>query len=401
MGSTTPAATSNLFRPLKLGPVPLAHRIAMAPLTRYRASDSHVPTDMMRDYYSQRAAVPGTFIITEGTIISPQQGGLANAPGIYSKEQIDAWRPIVDAVHARGSHIFSQLWAIGRAANPEVAEREGFVPTTSSTPAVAYEAPMGDWAGAGAGAAATGDKRGKQVKKGSSSAVVPRAMSREEIQQTVRDYVQAARNAIEAGFDGVEIHGANGYLVDQFTQDVANQRTDEYGGSVGNRSRFVVEVMGAVVEAVGAERTALRLSPFNTFGGMGMEDPVGQFSDVIQKVGRHNLAYLHLVEPRVSGLFDIETSQTLDFAFEAWKGTLLIAGGHTPASARRLVDIEHPDRDIVVVFGRRFLSNPDLPFRISKGIELTPWDRETFYRGGAKGYVDYPYSREFEEGSRQ
>ncbi|KAB5585089.1 hypothetical protein GE09DRAFT_14541 [Coniochaeta sp. 2T2.1] len=378
MGSITPtpSSQSRLFQPLKIGNVSITHRIAMAPLTRYRASDAHVPTDMMVEYYSQRAANRGTLIISEGTYPSPLQGGLANAPGIYNREQVEAWKKIVDAVHARGSFIFSQLWALGRAANPDVAAREGFVPKTSS--AVADSGEKGDWGGGGA------------------AAVVPEAMTREEIRQTVEDYARAARNAMEAGFDGVEVHGANGYLVDQFLQDTVNQRGDEYGGSVENRSRFVVEVVDAVVEAVGAERTAVRFSPFSTFGGMGMKDVDVQMGDAMRRLGKHNLAYLHLIEPRVSGIFDIETKQTLDFAYEAWKGTVLVAGGHTPETARKLVDEERPDRDIVVVFGRRFLANPDLPYRIREGKELTQWNRPTFYQGGAKGYTDYGYSEGFE-----
>ncbi|OIW25586.1 putative N-ethylmaleimide reductase [Coniochaeta ligniaria NRRL 30616] len=333
MGSVTPTSSSRLFQPLKLGNVPLSHRIAMAPLTPYRTDDAHFPTDLMCEYYIQRAANPGTFIVTEATYMSPLPGGLANAPGIYNQAQIDAWRKIVDA-----------LWVLEGSANPEVAEREGFVPKTSS-----YD--------------------GRRIGK------------------TVQAYAQAARNAMEAGFDGVEIHAANGYVIDQFIQDVVNQRIDEYGGSVKHRSRSVVEIVDAVIEAISAERTAVRLSLYSTFGGMGMADPVSQFGDVIREVRRHNLAYLHLIEPRVLALFDVETSETsetLDFAYEAWKGALLVAGGHTPETARRLVDQEHPDRDIVVAFGRR----------IRKGMELEPWDRETFYQGGAMGYTDYPYSKE-------
>jgi NADPH2 dehydrogenase len=214
MGSVTPTPSSRLFQPLKLGNTHVAHRIAMAPLTRHRADDAHFPTDIMREYYTQRAATRGTLIVTEASYMSPLQGGLANAPGIYNQAQIDAWREIVHAVHARESFIFSQLWAIGRAAKPEVGAREGFVPKTSS--AVLSGELNGDWDGS------SPSTSGKHV--------VPQAMAIEEIKQTVQAYAQAARNAMVAGFDGVEIHAANGYLIDQSTQDVVNQRTDAYGG---------------------------------------------------------------------------------------------------------------------------------------------------------------------------
>jgi NADPH2 dehydrogenase len=224
-------------------------------------------------------------------------------------------------------------------------------------------------------------------------AAIPRVMTIEEIKQTVKDFATAAKNAIRAGFDGVECHGANGYLADQFLQDVSNSRHDEYGGSVENRSRFLHEVMDSVVDAIGPERVGLRLSPWSRFAGMGMEDPIPQFSDIIKKAGHLNLAFLHLVESRVSGADDYEGSERLEFAYKLWDGPFLVAGGYSPESARKVVDEEYPDKDIVVVFGRHFIANPDLVYRIKEGLELTAYDRKTFYISNSPlGYVDYPFS---------
>ncbi|KAF1947992.1 FMN-linked oxidoreductase [Clathrospora elynae] len=222
-------------------------------------------------------------------------------------------------------------------------------------------------------------------------------MTVEEIKQSVSDYAQAAKNAVEAGFDGVEIHAANGYLIDQFLQDTCNKRTDSYGGSVENRSRFAVEVTQAVVDAVGAEKTGIRLSPFSEFQGMKMADPIPQFSDIMKRLDAFNLAYLHLVEPRVSGDADVEGYDSLNPLLPLYSGKLLIAGGFDADSARRLLE-EHKDRDVVVVFGRHFISTPDLVFRLEKGISFTPYDRDSFYiPKSEKGYVDYPFSKEWKE----
>ena len=212
------------------------------------------------------------------------------------------------------------------------------------------------------------------------------------------DYAQAAKNAVEAGFDGVEVHGANGYLVDQFLQTNCNRRTDAYGGSVEKRSRFGVEVVKAIVNAVGAEKPAIRLSPWSTFNSMGMDDPIPQFTQFIKQLDPLQLAYLHLVESRISGNADVEQTEKLDFVIQAWNGPVLIAGGYRPASAKRLVDDEYPDRDVVVLFGRYFISTPDLPFRIKRGLELNPYDRDTFYNAKSKaGYIDYQFSQDFSQ----
>jgi NADPH2 dehydrogenase len=344
----------------------------MAPLTRFRASDAHVPiVPLVANYYSQRASsLPGTLLVTEATFVSPSAGGYANAPGIWSPEQVAAWRKVTDAVHAKGGFMFSQLWSLGRVADPKVAAQEGF--TVHGPSEVGLE-----------------------------GLAVPHAMTEDEIKARVAEYAAAAKNAIEAGFDGVEIHGANGYLIDQFLQDTANHRTDRYGGSVENRSRFAVEVVQAVVDAVGAERTGIRLSPWSDFQGMKMADPVPQFTDIIRKLKGFGLAYLHLVQSRVSGSSDAADEEpvddSLDFALNIWDRPVLIAGGLEPKDAAYLVDKQYKDKDVVAVFGRSFIATPDLPFRIRNGIELNKYNRDTFYLAKSPvGYIDQPFSKEYE-----
>lgn len=357
---------SRLFKPLKIGNIEVKHRIGMAPLTRLRATASRVPTALMKEYYGQRASAPGTLLIAEGTFVSPSStGGFPFAPGIWSEEQVAGWRAVTDEVHRRGCFIFCQIFAMGRAGDAETAREEGVGIVGPS--AIAFE-----------------------------GGPVPRAMTGEEVRQTVRDFGTAAENAIRAGFDGVEVHGGNGYLIDQFIQDVSNKREDEYGGSVENRSRFLHEILKVVVDAVGPERVGLRLSPWSPYQGMKMRDPVPQFGDVIAKAGALGLAFLHLLESRISGAQDHEGGERLDFAYRLWKGPLLVAGGYDLAGARKLVDEEYPDREIVVIFGRYFIANPDLVYRAKKDLKLATWDRNTFYTpGSGVGYVDYPFSKEY------
>jgi len=265
-----------------------------------------------------------------------------------------------------------QLWHVGRAARPAALAVEGLEMVSSS--AVPIPPRHGE------------------------TYATPRAMTEEEIWQCVKDFAHAAKNAVDgAGFDGVEIHAANGYLVDQFLQDTCNQRTDGWGGTVRNRSRFCAEVVRAVCEAVGPGRTGVRLCPFGEFQGMGMEDPVPQFTDLISRLRGFGLAYLHLIEPRVQGNVDRDVVDTekLDFAFKAWDraGPVLLAGGFTPQTAAKAVEVDHRDDEVAIVFGRHFVSNPDLPFRVLNGIALTHYDRDTFYKSeSADGYIDYAYS---------
>jgi NADPH2 dehydrogenase len=316
--------------------------------------------------------VPGTLLITEGTFISATCGGFPHAPGLWREDQIAAWRTVTDEVHRKGCYIFCQLFAMGRAADVEVAQKEGFTIVAPSA------IPMGE------------------------GSVMPQAMTINDIKQTVQDFADASKNAIQAGFDGVEIHGANGYLLDQFIQDVSNQRRDEYGGTVENRSRLLNEVIRSVVDAIGPKRVGLRLSPWSTFQGMRMEDPIPQFTDVINKASQSSIAYLHLVESRISGSMDYDGNDRLDFAYNLWEGPLLVAGGYTPQEALKLVDEKYPDKEIMVIFGRYFISNPDLVYRMMEGLELNAYNRDTFYVfKSAVGYSDYPFSKEYLAGMRE
>ncbi|KAJ5095823.1 hypothetical protein NUU61_005179 [Penicillium alfredii] len=362
---------SKLFTPLQIGRVELSNRIAMAPLTRFRADDQHVPLPFVKDYYAQRASVPGTLLVTEGTFITPQAGGAPNVPGIYSEAQIAAWKNITDAVHAKGSYIYMQLWALGRTANPGVLSAEGGFDVVSSS---AIPEPADN--------------------------ATPRPLSESEIQSWIADYAQAARNAVAAGFDGVEIHAANGYLLDQFIQDVSNTRTDGWGGSVEKRARFAIEATRAVVDAVGADRTAIRFSPWSTFQAMRMRDPEPQFAYLARQLAPLRLAYVHLVEGRIAGNVEVadDTADGLDFFLDAYgdAGPVVVAGGYTAESAPAAVDGRYAGRDVVVAFGRRFISNPDLPFRIKAGVPLEPYQRELFYLPkNPRGYIDYEFSPEF------
>jgi NADPH2 dehydrogenase len=333
---------------------------------------------MVKEYYSQRASAPGTLIITEATYISKQDSGYPNAPGIYSEAQIAAWKEIVSTVHAKGSYIFLQLWSLGRVVDKAYAEQEGIIVKSSSAVPLEVASDQSD-----------------------AEPAIPKEMTTDDIKETINTYAQAAKNAIGAGFDGVEIHAANSYLIDQFIQDTVNQRTDSYGGSIENRSRFVVEVTEAVVQAVGAERVGIRLSPFSTYQGMRMEDSkiIPQFSDVVTKVGKLNLAYLHLIEGRVSGNTDVATQESLRPLVDLWSGPVLLAGGFTPERARKTVDGEFAERDnVVVVFGRYFLSTPDLVLRLRQNIPFNDYNRDTFYKVGSReGYIDYPFSKAYLE----
>ncbi|KAH7061725.1 hypothetical protein BKA63DRAFT_547922 [Paraphoma chrysanthemicola] len=332
---------SRLFKPLKLGNLELKNRVALAPLTRFRASDDAAILAIAKDYYGDRACVPGTLLISEGAFISKQHGGYPNIPGIYNQEQIDAWKKITDEVHNKGSFIYLQLWALGRAADSSYAEANNI--TVKSSSAV----PIHD------------------------DDAVPVEMTHDDIRETIATFAQAAKNSIAAGFDGVEIHAAKGYLIDQFTQDTCNKRTDKYGNSVENRSRFAIEVTRAVVDA---------------------------FSDVLRKLDPLNLAYVHLVEPRIGGDSDVEAFDSLEPLLPLYtSGPIVLAGGFKPDSSRRLLDDQHRKRDVVVAFGRYFISTPDLVFRLERGIAFNPYNRNTFYeeKKSEVGYNDYPFSKEW------
>ena len=363
-------ADSRLFKPLKVGNVTVQHRVAMAPLTRFRATPDNVPTAKMAEYYGQRASVPGTLIVSEATFIAAAHGGYSRVPGLWNDDQVAAWKTVTDTVHSKGCFMFAQLWALGRAADPKVLAERGFQLRSSSNVAL------------------------------KDTEVTPVPLTEDEIVATIAQYAVAAKNAIAAGFDGVEIHGANGYLIDQFTQDVSNKRTDQWGGSIENRSRLAVAVATAVVAAVGADRVGIRLSPYSTFQDMRMDDPEPQFTDVLTKLSPLKLAYVHVVEARVSGIFDTAADRpaNIEFVYKNVSQPLIIAGGFTAESAKKLVDEEHPEKEIIVAFGRHFISTPDLVYRVQKGIALNPYNRDTFYDWtSVEGYTGQPFSKEFLE----
>ncbi|KAJ6612867.1 hypothetical protein B0H10DRAFT_1806688 [Mycena sp. CBHHK59/15] len=367
------AATPKLFQPIQVGAVELQHRVVLAPLTRYKSSATeHVPyLPLMAEYYSQRASRPGTLLITEATFIAARAGGYKHVPGIWSTAQIAEWKGVTEAVHAKGSFLFMQLWALGRAARPSDLRAED--------PSFPYVAPSA--------VVLTGKVE------------TPRPLTIPEIKEYAALYAQAAKNAIVAGCDGVEIHSANGYIIDQFLQDVSNKRTDEYGGSIENRARFALEVVDAIVAAVGEERTAIRFSPWSRFQDLGMADPLSTFSYVLtQLVTRHpGLAYVHLVEPRIDGSSTrlegtVGAHETNDALRNIWAPRRLVSAGNFTTEAA--LERAETTGDLIA-FGRMFISNPDLPTRLEKGIPLNPYDRSTFYlvgENGPRGYTDQPFA---------
>lgn len=365
-------SASKLFKPMQVGRSMLDHRIVMAPLTRFRADDDHVQLPLALEYYSQRASVPGTLIITEATLISEAHSGFPNAPGIWTDAQIEGWKVITDAVHHRGCSIFCQLIAPGRAAvsNPLDGGRHPLL-SSSATPMTEEDG------------------------------VVPQEMNHEQIISCIAEFKQAAKNAILAGFDGVEVHGANGYLVDQFLQDNCNKRDDLWGGNVENRARFALEITSAIVDEIGADKVGFRISPFSLFQGMKMADPIPQFAFLAERLRQYNLAYLHIIESRVNNNVDIESTESIKFLLDIWRNTspIFVAGGYTPENVYRAVDGEYKDYDVAVVFGRHFLANPDLPYRIKEGLPLNKYDRARFYTPLLpEGYTDYPFSLGFVAG---
>lgn len=361
-------SATKLFQPVVVGNVHLEHRVVMAPLTRFRVDLDNVPLANMLEYYAQRACEPGTLIIVEATSISPDHCGGPHSPGLWTDTQVERFKQVAEAIHAEGCSTFVQLIAPGRAGNGG----DGYPLYSSSA------VPMEEGAPA------------------------PKEMTEAEIQSCIRDFTAAAQNAIKAGFDGVELHGANGYLIDQFTQDTCNRRTDSWGGSVANRARFILEVARSVAAAIGGDRVAVRLSPWSKFQAMKMERGLAteQFSHIISELKPLSLAYLHLIESRVINNDDCEKEEGLEFAFDIWanQSPILVAGGFTDESARNAVDSEYRDHDTLVVFGRHFLSTPDLVFRLKHGIAPNPYDRSTFYTPlQDRGYIDYEFSKEYEQ----
>lgn len=358
----------SLFSPLQLGALQLPNRIIMAPLTRMRAGANSVPTALNAKYYAQRASAG--LIISEGTAVSPDAHGYPSDPGIYTSEQTAGWRVVTDAVHARGGRIIMQIAHNGRNSHSSL-RPDGSVPVAPS--AIVGNIP-----------ALTRDFQ--QVK-----AETPRALEADEIPVIVGTFRQAALNAIQAGFDGVELQGANSHLIEQFLEDGTNTRTDKYGGSHDNRARFLLEIVAQVSAAIGADRLGVRLSPFGQYGGIHDSKPSDLFSFVIKELSERHLAYLHLIEARGSeiGLTDELHENAVNNAVlfrSAFDGPLLSAAAYTPESAALAIEQKHAD---AIVFGRLFIANPDLVERIKKSYPLNPSDRSTFYGGGEHGYTDY------------
>ncbi len=362
-----------LASPIHFGPLALAHRVVMAPLTRSRSEQpGDIPGNLMVEYYTQRAS-EGGLIISEATTISITGRGWFGAPGLYSDEQVAGWKKITGAVHAKGGLMFSQLWHTGRSSN--VAMTNGALPVAPSVvpsywldsePSIST--PIG-W-----------------VKPSPH-----RALDISEIPGVVEDYRKAAERAKAAGFDGVELHAANGYLPDEFLQDGSNKRTDAYGGTIENRARFLLEVVEAMISVWGGNRVAVRIGPAGTWNSMSDNNPSALFGYAAEKLNRFGLAYLHVIEPRIKGNVAIEaglppvaTAQMRTI----FKGKIIAAGGFEPDSAEAIV--EKGDADLVA-FGRHFVANPDLPRRIKFGLPLNAYDRATFYTFDPHGYTDYPF----------
>jgi N-ethylmaleimide reductase len=363
---------SKLFSSIDVGPMALSHRVVMAPLTRSRSEQpGDVPGELMREYYTQRAS-NGGLVISEATTISVSARGWLGAPGLYSDQQVEGWKKITAAVHTKGGHMFSQLWHTGRTSHVEMTG--GAAPVSASVnPAYWQDA--------------------SHLTSTPSGWIKPsphRALEIPEIKAIVEDYRNAARRAMAAGFDGVEPHAANGYLPDQFLQDGSNKRTDSYGGSIQNRSRFLLEIVDALVSVWGGDRVAVRIGPSGTWNGMSDSNPQALFSHVALQLNQFGLAYLHVIEPRVKGSVVIADDEAPIAAHQfrnIFNGKIIAAGGFEPDSAEAI--IKSGDADLVS-FGRYFVSNPDLPLRIKRALPLSRYDRDTFYTFDAHGYTDYP-----------
>jgi len=373
------SSVPKLFQPIRVGTTNLQHRVVLAPLTRCRADLQRVPGALILEYYKQRTSIPGTLAITEATCIDARVGAYFHTPGIWNDEQIAGWKPIVDAVHENGSFIYLQLWALGRASLPDVLQKEGHPLVAPSSIPI--------------------PPKTKSDNSTPPPPPLPRALTVEEIEEYVRLYATAAENAIlRAGFDGVEIHAANGYLPDQFLQTNANDRTDAYGGSVQNRVRFVLEVTDAVVRAVGAHRVGIRFSPWSTVLGMRMPDPVPTFAEVVTRIHDEypDFAYIHVLEPTAKHRTVEEDAAGKNdgsnkFLRDIWGDRPYIANyDFDRDSATETVEKEGG----LISFGHHFISNPDLPLRLKHNLELAPPDHKTLYTQGAEGYIDYPFAVE-------
>ncbi|WP_310599586.1 alkene reductase [Desulfobulbus sp.] len=350
-----------LFQPLALGPLTLPNRICMAPLTRCRADRDHVPSSLMAEHYAQRATAG--LIVAEATMVQEGHSAFQTEPGIYNAAQIEGWRRVTDAVHAKGGRIFLQLWHGGRACHPLI--NNGVEPVSASALAITNDV--------------------THTPQGKADYVVPRALRDEELPGIVALFGQAAANARAAGFDGVEIHGANGYLIDQFLRDGCNRRTGPYGGGVANRARLLLEVLDAVCTEWGSGRVGLRLSPISSFNSMGDSDPIGLACWLAERLSPLNLAYVHLIRGDVLG--EVQGDVLTPFR-RLYQGILIANLRYTAAEAEAAIEAGRID---AVAFGTAYIANPDLPERIKAKAPLNTPNPSTFYKPGPVGYTDYPF----------
>lgn len=361
---------TSLFAPLKVGDIEIPNRIVMAPLTRMRSKQpGNIPWELNATYYAQRASAG--LIISEATQISQQGQGYPGTPGIHNQAQANGWKLVTEAVHKAHGKIFLQLWHVGRISHRSH-QPEGALPVAPSAIKPSGGIYSSDW---------------KEV-----AFETPRALTIPEIKDIVADYRKGAELSKTAGFDGVEVHGANGYLLDQFLQDGSNKRTDEYGGTIENRSKFLLEVVDEAISVWGKGRVGVRLSPYGTFNDMKDSDPVKLFTYVLHELNKRGIAYVHLIEPRSSGAGSsdknlAEAPCTAEIFRDAFKGPLISAGGYDRADAIRVLETGLAD---AVAFGRLFISNPDLTERLKQDAPLNKYNRATFYGGNENGYTDYP-----------
>jgi N-ethylmaleimide reductase len=361
--------TRSLFEPCAIGPLQLRNRIAMAPMTRSRASDDGTPRALMAEYYEQRAEAG--LIVSEGTNISAAGQGFLNTPGIFRAEHVAAWRPVVARARQRGAAFFMQLWHVGRIGHP-----------ANMAPGLHPVAPS-----------AVAHPRTVVTPQGALPVPVPHALSRDEVRRTIEDYALAASRAVEAGCDGVEVHAANGYLPSQFLHATSNLRDDEYGGSIANRCRFLVEVAQACADAVGSLRVGIRVTPFSAFNGATSGDEPALYERLLQALDALDLGYLHAVRAEVSGNVTVQPAEgqrladVLGFVRPRWRGFLVAAGDFTLAQANETLATQRAD---MIAFGRDFIANPDLVTRLRQNHPLAPRNPAEWYGSGAEGYTDYP-----------
>lgn len=360
-----PEGEADLFSPVSLGAYLLANRVVMAPMTRSRAHADGTASALMAEYYGQRASAG--LIVSEGCNISAQGRGYASTPGIYTEAQLRAWRPVTDAVHLGGSRIFLQLWHVGRISHPSL-QPNGALPVAPSAVRANVQA---------------------YTASGYEACPAPRALQEAQIPAIVAEYARAARNALDAGFDGVEIHAANGYLIEQFLRDTANHRSDAYGGSLENRTRFLLQVVEAVATVCAGRRTGIRLSPLSPVNDLALDsDPGGTYGYVVDRLNDFDLAYLHVIEGVTQGPREVPLGFDLQRLRRAFKGVFIANNGYDRTLA---LDARRANRADLIAFGRPYIANPDLVERLRTGAPLNVPERSTFFGGDEHGYTDYPF----------